>query len=1492
MKLLPVAMLGSIAFCSILARAATSGDDIISGGTGNDLIFLLEGNDEGSGLGGNDTLFGDAGSDTLFGGAGKDYLIGGSLGAYGDTAGNILIGGGDDDFLIGGAFGDDYHYDLGDGFDVIREFEQSGATTDRIIFGAGIDSTSIAFTRSRADLFVDYLGTDILRIESWFAGDGFRIEEFHFDDTSVILGSSLLFDGVTWTGTAAVDTYTAPTADAYRMEGLGGGDTLSGGANGDVILGGDGNDTINGNGGDDGIYGQAGNDNLRGNDGSDALFGGDGADTLLGHAGDDLLVGGAGNDSLQGSIGNDVYLWEIGDGDDTVTDATSEYTTGILNTLQFGPGITPDRVTMTPSGSNLKFVVNDAAGQPIGSTEITSWYTLVTTGKYHRQFWKIAFADGIEWIGATMGTPAADILTGDTGPDIFRGAAGNDTLTGNGGDDQLYGEAGADTLNGGSGNDLLVGGPDNDSLNGSIGNDTYLWELGDGNDTITDATSEYVAGTLNILKFGPGITPDRITMTVSGSSLKFVVNDASGLPIGSADISSWYTQVTTGIYHRQFWKIVFDDGTEWLGAMLATPGADIITGGSGPDVIHGAAGNDTLSGGAGDDTLYGDPGNDLLHGGTGNDDFIWNLGDGDDTIQGAILDYAVGNTKRIVFGPGISPSDVTMVANSPELKFVVNNSSGQPIGSVKMIVWYSTVSGATHRYRDCFRIVFADSTEWVGKTMATPGIDILTGGTGPDILHGAGGGDTLTGADGDDQLYGEADNDTLNGDNGDDELYGDGGNDTLNGGNGNDLLEGGDGGDNLYGNAGADILSGGTGNDNLYGSTGNDTYHWELGGGDDVLEDVTSEYTAGTMNTLQFGPGVLPAQVQLETYTDGLKFVVYDEAGGRIGSVSVKYWYVKASGTIYHRDFWKIVFDNGTEWLGVTLPTPGSETFTGGSGADTLYGGRGNDTINGGDGDDTLYGGDDEDTLRGDAGNDVLIGGPGNDNLYGGTGDDDFIWNLSDGNDSIQGTSSEFALGSTKRIIFGPGILPSDLSMEVTSPLGLKFVVNNSHGEPIGYLFIPSWYSTVSGSHRYRDCFKIVFENGTEWIGSTMATPGPDILFGGSGADILYGGEGIDSLTGNDGDDQLYGGIGTDTLTGNDGDDQLYGGADNDTLNGGNGNDQLNGEDGADTLNGDAGDDILFGGLGNDILAGGAGNDQYLWALGDGNDVITDLYTELNASNRLVLSGIPDVTWLDLQRDGTYALKVNVPALNGFAASAITINDWIRTSGGVPHLKSWLLDIDGIGAFRFANVPTTSADTATGTTGDDLMLGLVGNDNLQGGDGNDLLYGGDGADVLDGGTGDDRLVAGLGDDSLTGGDGNDSYYINAGDGTDTITESASTTGNTDKLIFGPGIEANEIIVERNGNDLILRSKTTVNEITLKDWFSTAERFHAVESIEFFDGATWEIPFVETRVGDGAGSDNGEGDLGPHELIDEEDLNDSLDNHVPVISSMQVLTPLR
>src|SRR3546814_17500646 len=84
--------------------------------------------------------------------------------------------------------------------------------------------------------------------------------------------------------------------------------------------------------------------------------------------------------------------------------------------------------------------------------------------------------------------------------------------------------------------------------------------------------------------------------------------------------------------------------------MLATE-ASIILGGDGSDEIRGSDEDDVIIGGAGDDFLNGSDvpeGDNAVTGATDDDDFIWNVGDGSDTINGGF--EGAGGDRLVTYG--------------------------------------------------------------------------------------------------------------------------------------------------------------------------------------------------------------------------------------------------------------------------------------------------------------------------------------------------------------------------------------------------------------------------------------------------------------------------------------------------------------------------------------------------------------------------------------------------------------------------------------------------------------------------------------------------------------------------------------------------------------------------------------------------------------------------------------------------------------------------
>lgn len=102
---------------------------------------------------------------------------------------------------------------------------------------------------------------------------------------------------------------------------------------------------------DDYVYAGAGDDVVHGNNGNDTLYGEEGNDTLYGDYGNDVLVGGTGNDVLYGGAGDDTYIFNIGDGQDTISEQSGN------DQIIFGTGISSKDLTFAREGNNLKISV-------------------------------------------------------------------------------------------------------------------------------------------------------------------------------------------------------------------------------------------------------------------------------------------------------------------------------------------------------------------------------------------------------------------------------------------------------------------------------------------------------------------------------------------------------------------------------------------------------------------------------------------------------------------------------------------------------------------------------------------------------------------------------------------------------------------------------------------------------------------------------------------------------------------------------------------------------------------------------------------------------------------------------------------------------------------------------------------------------------------------------------------------------------------------------
>lgn len=643
-------------------RALSQHDEILKGFSGDDQII--------GGLG-DDRLLGGLGHDHIDGGAGNDLLVGGGynvlwvepkrLQSYwveyfdSEEAQEYVRLTGDGD--------DVYYFGRGDGQDVVLDHNVIlDGSIDCLRLKSGIRYEDIDLRRENNHLVVSIRGTtDKITINHQFNNNSLNpnwgIERIEFVDYPN--------DGFELKSALHLLTQTTPyddtiTGHQLNIDGLAGDDVLTT-LGGGTLYGNTGNDTLTGEYDfANWLYGGQGHDSLKGHG---ELYGDDGDDELYGSG---KLYGGDGNDTIR-SLDGTVNYYEGGLGNDAI------YGNGELYGNEGNDQLMGDGKLYGGEGNDILI----GSGQLIGGEG----------------------NDELRGSGLLNGEMGNDVLTGSG---QLYGGEGNDELYGIG---QLYGDAGNDILRlsnigkpdielwdsyseiyavyessptwlyGGDGDDVLdashsitpigeplvgtklpkagqtihtlQGGKGNDKIYGSFANDLYLFNLGDGQDIITETKYNQafsnVAVSYDVLQLGEGIMPEDLQFIRSQADL--IIKHHNG--VDSITIKEQFNRTLNTAAHFKIDAVRFYDGTEYDLSKIEQlskpashqpnqPNAGLTirapwNGGT----IQGNIGHDTLIGSDFNDNLEGRKGNDLLQGGLGSDTYRFQKGDGQDIIQDA-----------------------------------------------------------------------------------------------------------------------------------------------------------------------------------------------------------------------------------------------------------------------------------------------------------------------------------------------------------------------------------------------------------------------------------------------------------------------------------------------------------------------------------------------------------------------------------------------------------------------------------------------------------------------------------------------------------------------------------------------------------------------------------------------------------------------------------------------------------------------------------------
>lgn len=582
------AQTGDLFGTATLDRAMPSDqDDWIHGTDDADAIHAGAGIDQVMGHGGNDALLGGAGNDVLSGGEGDDVLEGGESDdlLLGDAGSDVLWGGGGTDILRGGMGGDTYRFELGngnviieDGHELMEGFKSSGYDGDDegdkidsapnvLAFGEGISAQDLVYTEVGNDLVITlkHSPQDRLVLNGFDPGRTTftrSVDVFRFQDGTEVVELDTAHVGVT----------------EYANDE---GDWLFGTSVSDRLFGGEGNDQLFGRGGADRLAGGLGSDTYHVPASTTPEKP---AQTVIAEVwrpqDSNVLVieGEVSSDDLSLALEGDDLVLRIGPNGDSVRFA------GFDPRMAGMPGPV-ERIELADTGALIHFADLLAQGvydptAPLRDLRVNVGDGVidVDAGSASNTSGTLVFGDGIDAAGIQRnlrfeadgngghwlvihygdagdvlrlaGFNPSDVLGGGHVVDRFRFADGtawdHSTLVSEGfvveGDEQandLTGTNLADQLHGGGGSDVLRGG---------AGDDSYVFNIGDGVDTIVDSG----ATDFNFIRFGAGIRPQDIREEWDGSTL--VVHYSEGDAVRIAD------------YHGSegnpvVLALVFDDGS-------------------------------------------------------------------------------------------------------------------------------------------------------------------------------------------------------------------------------------------------------------------------------------------------------------------------------------------------------------------------------------------------------------------------------------------------------------------------------------------------------------------------------------------------------------------------------------------------------------------------------------------------------------------------------------------------------------------------------------------------------------------------------------------------------------------------------------------------------------------------------------------------------------------------------------------------------------------
>lgn len=1394
---------------------------IINGGYGNDIITGSMYSDTIKGGAGNNTVIvknGTFGNDTINLTKGENLTL--DLTDYGFTSSDDLKG-------IAKISGNNLILKTANGKVTVKDYVKGTANvsiklSDDITINPSIDDiysyTNSDFTKNTSKKTATFTGSKYKEtIEVTNALDGYTKT---IDGGKGINTINVNSNGkVTVTGGSGVDNITVSNNNKATVIKAGNGANVINVQNGtgtSSITTGSSNDTI--------TVTNSGSATINSGSGNDFIIGGFGNDTVKGEAGTDTITGGRGNDKLSGGAGADTFIFNKGDGGDTITDADKydriQITDVDKEDLRFGK-----------NGNNLEIYYDNSFDEK----------NKITVKNYFKQKANKRVTELITQNG-TINLP-----------DIDYSITGKGTINGTKYDDNIIGSSSADTIKADSGTDTVIARAGNDKLYGGTtanSRTTFIFNKGDGKDTVYSGkgqnTLQFNDVDLSKITFTQGTKSNNTDLIIKYSDTDQVTVkdyykvDKKGKITGINTKNSVKYFVVNGEQKATLSfvdkKIIIFSGnfnlpqnSEFTSVQISEQHVDDLS------YSHDLNSNDLV-------ILYNNNNKVTLQ------NYFGNTSHPIVTLNGESINQLItGNINEIYdFSNGLNISEIVSNGGTDSLKFegnirfshnTVNNDLVISYGDNKSVTLKDYYTNDNHSVKT---IENGDESFTIEQALNKYGIDIT--GTEED--------ETLIGTDSDDTIFGNGGFDTINGGKGNNTILfntnvggfytieNGGGIDTIQFNNDTNLsfvhnvnspivlyyndgiapvvlnntaqtrikdsngiltitealnkygvsISGTTGDDVITGTDGDDVIIAREGNDTISGGKGNNTYAFFVGDGTNTIENGQG---IDKIDLVHNAP--LAANFSRDINNNNLK-INY----GEDSNIILKDYFLNTSHSV------KTIILNEVEQSLDDLIAGNGIYITGTSG---------NDNITGSDGDDYIYG---------YGGNDTIEGGKGNDILAGNSGENTYIFNTGDGNDIIESNLSVYDINN------GNG----NDTIQVNTP-ELRFSRNlNNNNLVMSYSSNDS--VTFNGYYKYNSSdeenelnYVKTIKNGDETLTVTQALN-------------KYG---ID----------ITGTANSDTITGTSADDKINTGKGNDTINGGSGNNTyiFNYGDEADTIENSTGiDTIQFNTQSSLRFSHDIANNDLVMSYGDGDSItLQDYYVNNPHSVQTIQNGNETLTIYETLNQ--YGIDITGTIGNDIITGT-DANDTIVADGG--------------------------NDTIDGGKGNDTISGGSDNNTIifNTGDGQDTIVNGSGTDIIQLNTkstlrfshnfNDDDLVVSYGNgDSITIQD----YYVNDshsvqtiknGNETLTIPEALNlygidvsittngktisgtnandifTIGNVDCTI-NKGLGTDRIVCSSNANikyqkldssnDLYIYHGT--NKITLKDYFE--DYSHSVQTIK-------------------------------------------------------------